>query len=660
MRPTRLKIENFLSFEFADYSFQDGPVALIGLNKTDDGQGSNGVGKSGLQQAIYFAITGNNLRSSLDKKLIRRDQKNASVELTIQCSFRKEQLFIRRELYTKSTSKLFIKLNNEDVNFATVKDGNNYILDWIGISNEDLKSYFIICKEYYKSFFKTSNTEKLALISRFINFSFLDKAKDIINSSIDKLNNAKRLIENEKFKIEGQIEAFEEQLIKEENRNLDAEKSDQILECEENIEKYEKAIVVHQNTILANKVEISKFTEQIEDSRFHLKELEEKLNKFDIKELELGIEEIKKELENVKKGQNESLQEQELIQKKRDDIRRSLRKIQVNLAGVITCPKCNHKFLTLENTTLELEQAKKIKLDKQDKVYIKEEDSILATLKEYEDVISELICIKNGIEEEYEAVRCQIRKIRTEIDEINSIISLKTSSIKRNEKIIENSKYDTEELIKRISSNKEKIENIKTRKDEINTKPIEEKIESAEIEYQEKEKQLKELEEKIFKKNEWIQRFKNFKMYLASEQIKNIQQKTNDILKKENSDLRLLIEAFKLDSKGNQKEEITPYVLRDEAESFWYYSGGERARVEIALIIAIQQMINLTNPNGGFEFLSIDEITEGLSEEGLYDIIEALSFIDYPILITTHIFNQNTKCKTLKVEKVNGISSIVI
>ena len=172
------------------------------------------------------------------------------------------------------------------------------------------------------------------------------------------------------------------------------------------------------------------------------------------------------------------------------------------------------------------------------------------------------------------------------------------------------------------------------------------------------DKVMTELENEMFRKKEWIGRFKSFKMYLAIEQLKNIQLRANNILKAENSDLRIVIEGFKTKADGDIKEEITPYVVRDEAENFWYYSGGERARVEIALIIAIQGMINESNKWGGLQFLSIDEITEGLSKESLYDVIEALEFIQFPILVTTHISNENASCKTLKIVKENGISRI--
>ena len=39
-------------------------------------------------------------------------------------------------------------------------------------------------------------------------------------------------------------------------------------------------------------------------------------------------------------------------------------------------------------------------------------------------------------------------------------------------------------------------------------------------------------------------------------------------------------------------------------------------------------------------------------------MIEALGFIQYPILVTLHISNENAKCKTLKIIKENSVSRI--
>lgn len=660
MKPINLEAKNFLSWAHLKYSFEDRVIALSGDNKTEEDQGGNGSGKSGIQQMIYYAYTGNNIRNVLDRKLVRRGTEEAWVLLETYCPQRKETLEIQRTIPIKGSSKLSLKINGNPVNFANVMDGNRFILEWLAISPEDLKSYYIICKECYKSFFRSSNTEKLALISRFINFSYIDETKDVINSQIDALNAKKRSYEQEKNILEGKLIVYSEQLEKELNRDLKKEREEKIASYEAKIHALADEVETIDKGIEERNQTYNELSRKAAEKEEFLKLLENKRKDLpDITSFQETIKELKDELFQLKESQNTYLNKQEINNHTRGKIKQELQKIHINLAGKITCPKCKHEFLTLKDTSLELELAKQKKLFKEDKDLAARDVEITNQLKEYEAVISDYIAAKNSVEEEEEEARDKIRGLENQISSATSDLSsvrLKMKSItERNENaltLLEDRAKEVENLEKKINQVDEEIK-------DIDTEFIEDKITEITDNIKVESDKITEITDQIFKKNQWINRFKEFKMYLAIEQIKNIQVQANTILQKERSDLRLIIESFKKDSKGNVKDEITPYVFREQAESFWYYSGGERARVEIALILAIQTMINATNRYGGLKLLYLDEITEGLSEEGLYNVIEALNFIQYPVLITTQVSNQNVKCAALKVEKVDGISRVV-
>lgn len=165
---------------------------------------------------------------------------------------------------------------------------------------------------------------------------------------------------------------------------------------------------------------------------------------------------------------------------------------------------------------------------------------------------------------------------------------------------------------------------------------------------------------KISKNTQWIQRFKDFKMFLAMEQLKNIQSSANDVLKKMGSDLRLMIEGFKKGANGKIKEEITPYIFRDEMEFFTFYSEGEKARCEISLILALQSMINTTKKYGGMQFLLIDEVLESVDSLGIESITSSISFLKQSILIVTHVPKLNEDISQIRIVKENGISRLEV
>lgn len=660
MKVLKIKAENFLSWEKIEYEFEDGVTAVSGNNKTQEDQGSNGSGKSSIQQILYFGITGSSMKNVLDKKLIRDGYESASTEVKINCPIRGEILTICRKLFLKKSSSLEIFINDEPVQFATTNDGNKLILDWFQISGEDLKSYFIICKEYYKSFFKSSNTDKMALISRFINFSFIDKTKDIVDDEISEINAEKRDLEKEQYVLQGKLETYEENLIKEEMRDLEKEKEEEIQKVYQRINGLKEDIESLQEQIKSDEVRAKEGLVQLEKVKKLVEAQKKKIDSLPTtEEKDQLILEIRDILKDLSEGQRKLLDEKEKLEGERDSIKREVQKININLSGSIKCPSCGHEFLTLKNTSLEEEKERKKQLAIQDDGLIKKLGGYEKELAEYSDLIREAILQKDEVENERETALTVVQEERVKLNNHLYDLDKLRRSIEGFQSSIASSNSTIKIKLENIKSLQDQIETIQAKKDERNIQELEQNIIETSDLIRLKEERVKGKNSEIYEKEQWVNRFKDFKRSLAVEQLKNIQAHTNDLLKKQKSDLRLMLEGFKVGSNGKVKEEITPYVLRDEAESFWYYSGGERARVELATIIAFQTLINSTNPYGGLEFLFVDEITEGLSEEGLYNIIESLNFIKYPILIITHVSNQNVKCKALKVEKINNISQLV-
>lgn len=659
MRINYVTAKNFLSWPELELDFSPGVIAVTGENKTQVDQGSNGTGKSSIQQAIYFAIFGNSMKNILDKKLIQNGEDSAQTEIELYCPVREQALKIERILSIKGSAKLKIFLNDQPVTFANITDGNRTIVEWIGISPEDIKSYFIVCKEFYKSFFKSSDTEKLALISRFINFSYIDRTKDIIEGQIDELNAEKRALETNKAVLEGKLQVYEETLVEEEMRDLEEEKRQEIEKLngfisttKEEIKELRDGVETTQETIEEKKREFDLSKEQLEEAQKALEELPK------TEEADKVIEELKETLGSLSEEQRNFIEESRKISNSREQLKKELQRVNINLAGTIKCPKCNHEFLTLKGTTLEEEKKKKEEIARKDQALINEEGPLETKMKECEDLIAEFLKTKNEVIEERDQTASQLIKARDIISTIDYRMrqtSLRIQTLQNNIK----SRLETvDHKLEQIQRLEQEIQRVSERKDERKTEELEANIESTADLIRLKEGEIEGVNSAVFGKNQWINRFKDFKRYLAIEQLKNIQNSANELLKKQRSDLRVLLEGFKVGANGKVKEGITPYVLREEAESFWFYSGGERARVEIAVIMAFQSLINQAHPYGGLDFLFIDEVLEGLSEDGLYNVIDSLDFVKYPILIITHISNQNVKCQSLKVEKVNNISRL--
>ena len=70
-------------------------------------------------------------------------------------------------------------------------------------------------------------------------------------------------------------------------------------------------------------------------------------------------------------------------------------------------------------------------------------------------------------------------------------------------------------------------------------------------------------------------------------------------------------------------------------------------------------MINKTHQYGGLDFLSIDEIFEGVDSIGLKSLINSAKQLGIAVMIITHVTDENVSDDILVIEKVNGVSNII-
>ena len=664
MYPTRIVLKNFGPFESIDYDFRQEAIAVIGENRTQDDQLSNGSGKSFLEQGLFYGIYGVNLRDKQDKKLIRKGFDTAYICVFIYCPIRRQTLKIERELRTKGSSVLAIYLISENdeiekVQFATVLDGNRYIANWVEISAEDAKSYYIVSKGNYNSFFRSSNTEKLALISRFINFSMLDKTKSIIDDKVLVLNEEKQVLDRSKASYEGKLSVYQEQLQEILDSNPEEEQLQEIKKAEDYIEDVKKAIE-------SNELRISKEQQSVLGLKHSLSELEklrtkvsEELSNIDTSNFDTIYKEIDEDVDVCRQEKRTKENSLNAIQDRIIDIKRTLNKIEVLLSGIIVCPNCQHEFfLKTDKTVQEIKKQKEvaeIELNKES-----EEKKIAEkSIEELDSVLDEYMSLKSQTDKEFDEVANQQRSLKKKILELEHNIGSLNQQIKSKENFVKTLQNEIENGENLISLKLTYIKDLKnTKVVKKSTDEIENTIKETEHLIDDQCKKITNKNDEIFKIQRWTQRFKDFKMYLAMEQLKNIQSCANEILKSMGSDLRLMIEGFKVDAKGKVKEEITPYVFRDEMESFFYYSGGEQARTEIALILAIQQMINATKQYGGMQFLLVDEILESADSLGIENIISSIKFLKQSSIIVTHVPKINEEISQIRIIKENGISRL--
>lgn len=660
-----LRLENFLSFKELHHEFISGAVLVQGKNLTEiESKETNGAGKSSMGAAIAKAVLDNALRKQVvDSDLITWGEEEAHIWLAMYCPIRKQTLEIHRTLRVKGGASLELKVNDARVQVATLKDGNNYILNWIGITSEDLRNYYFINKENFKSFVSSSNTDKLSLISRFIKADALDEVDNIVKAKNAPINEQIEAALVEVNTVQGELNAYTTQLENEKGRDLEAERDqqmqrwiDRVEDIATELERYQKDIDSCNLAIEESNQAIAKVQQTITDANKQLSELESI-------SFEKKYSAIDKERTTADKALAVARQEINEVKNLGLECEAEIKQLETFLKGAVECPKCGHHFVPDSNVELTVEEA-------QAKIRENKEAQTLAEvdMEELNEQFKKLADRVAEFDKKFAKVRTEEQENVSAMREVQKLISQLKGDVDRSHARIKMYRAQIADNEKKISRCAEEADYIEEQANKLENQPLinpridelEEQIALANVKLKKREKTVDAYRELVAKNIQWGLRLKEFKMSLAVEQLKIIQNFANRSLQQQKSELRVAIEGFKKDSKGKVKSEITVYVINGEGEykSFWSFSGGERARIEISLIIAMAEMINSTNKWGGLHFLQIDEVLEGTDPLGLSLLVESLSDFTYPIYIISHVMNIKTGVKTLTIVKEKGYSYV--
>lgn len=718
MKLINITAKNFLTYEELDYSFVDKPLMVQGLNLTDDNQKSNGSGKSSIQAVVEFCLTGDNSRGVRDIELVRFGTDKSELSLLAQCDFRKEFIKIEWLIKKKGSNVLNISTKKYDsdeftgVKFSNVNDGKKFILNWFAISKEDLFNYFVINMERFTSFFKSSNKKKVDLINRFSDASVIDNIEEI---DTDDLHKRREELHKKYSENVGKLQVNNELLQAEQERDLSTEYENEIAEIKEENQDIEDEISEINDEITVEQENIKK----ILDSKPTIEAEIEALNAqkvLALQEYNLGKEghlEIKKQLteaqllvDNFKKtdfskkeqefnNQIGSFNEEIKIKQNKIDgeIHGKIKKVQaiisnleIVIGGKIICPHCKHEFIkesnkSVEQINSELKKANQVK-DKL-KEFSNNLENDIANLNEEIKVpklkISEIFNKKEKENEEYLSLLNAVnfvnnninknsKKVNSLKDDYDSICrqidGLKNSieNLGHNAKIHERKILDYNAEIERykkdIEANVFKMSKI-TKSD--NSKVILElsnKIGTLEKEQLKIEGEISLVDDEILKANQWKNNFKQFRMFIANKSLKTMESHCNRYLVGLGSDLRVVFNGYKVLANGTIKDEITAKVIRNQERTFNSFSKGEQCRLLFASILANRHMINSTHPYGGLDFLSIDEVFEGVDGLGLSTLVQEAKKLQTCIMIITHVTDEHINEDTIQVIKENNVSRI--
>jgi len=496
---------------------------------------------------------------------VRRGCKSAVVKIELYNDIHNiKSLIIERTIFGGSKSGLlYLEINGEEKKFTSVKQGDAFILELLGIPREDLLNYFLITKEKYKPFLQMSDTDKKKVISRFAQATLLDPVVEAVKEDISKAETDIVSLEVKVGNIRSKIETLQDLIDGEDIKKPDY--SEEINKLSGLIENVKVKIALPEPT----------------KPSFNTSKLKEDLTKY-------------RTLES---------------------------KTQKALLSSITCPKCSNEFSTI-NDDVDIAKVKS------------NEPKIKAKLEQIENELKRIREKESEYDKDLREYRKSVREVQRQEADIKA---WQTKISKLNELGEITPKSNIPEYESKIGEHELEISKLSSKMNSANENKL-----------------------KYLANSEVLLKFRN---HLVNKAIGAIEGKANSYLKQTKTNLELRLDGYKQDKKGKVKEQITATIIRNGIEEADYgvHSGGEKVKVDIAILMSLQSLINdLSEYGKGLDLVWLDEILESVDSLGINGIMKSLNGLGKTIVVITHGSQDSIYPNRVRVEKekLTGISKI--
>lgn len=477
---------------------------------------------------------------------------------------------------------------------------------------------------------------------------------------------------------------------------------------------YEQLSASYKEQLASQHQLVDNLTEQIADAEQRLSECKDEYNQYSEtysqhsdEDSKLRVEEadIKAQINQQIKAIDSQLDKIEAAikenKKRQGELEAQIARNTVLLDGAVTCPKCQHQFfvggnasvdsirtgLTVLQNEVTQKKAEIIELNKQ---FDEADDKAVAKSDEIQAVDAKAKERRNRLEKEYATLQSLSRNVnaaenqiallqrqqtaaQNEIDRISGKIDILRNRLFGEitgilEGRIQNGEQFIEHQTSSITFAQGQLKQYQQSKQELVDAPetdfatsLKASLSKYQSDLTEAEKQASEIQSEYDTLKEQEVHFTLFKSHIARKKIDALSLIVNDFLEKIGSDIRLKLEGFTVTKTGKLRDKISVMVMRDgiDCGSYHKFSGGEKARLNLACILALHTLTNSNCDDGkGLDFIIIDELLDKSDEVGMAIYCEALNKLNQTaLLITQGSVSEGYPHKLLIVKK-HGISTI--
>lgn len=602
-----LDIEGFRSIDRISLNLSDQGIVIVkGINNYEDLASSNGSGKSSVFEAIIYALFEET--SSGDRDIENRILgQGCSVVLKFSIDGVSYKI-IRQSKKGKGTVVLY--RNDEDISARNKSDTNKLIISILGINKAIfLDSIFLSQNAVTNlpSLSPTARKERLEILTNtdnaINNFKTFLKEKQTMYESkhvdsqleINKINGKEESLQQQKDKLQAQINDIKIQI---EERN----KLGNIEDLDKQIQEYNVEINTINNQIPGLDNQIEMISKSINELKNEQKVYEEKRVNKD--------QEVQNQRDKCNDLQKEITRVENVISYNNMDIDRINKEIE-KIKNSDTCPTCGRKYDNVNE-----EHIQKVIEDKNKEIKEFENKNI-----ENNNYIKDL---QLELDKEIEVGK----NLKKEFENLNSLYNDKNEQVSEQQTNLINTNNQKTQLLNSIQNIQVQIDAINKQKDNIlkieipNSKQYEDMVQDIDTQLndlnklkEDKNNELNELDNYINAIKHCIQLVtKDFRTFL----LKNSLSYLNKILKDYSSQLFSNESDLIYISENDNKLDIMLGNATYES-----LSGGEKTRVNIALLLAQKSLANMIG-NISCNIIILDEILgycDALAENNVINLI---------------------------------------
>jgi DNA repair exonuclease SbcCD ATPase subunit len=294
----KITIKNFLSVGSTPVviDFKPGLHIITGINKDKEDR-RNGVGKSTVADAIYFAVFGETLRD-LKKEFIINNINKKTCEIILDAEVvtptNKDQIQIIRTL---DPSKCFIFVNGDDKTRDSISNTNSFIMEKFDCTPEIFQNCVIMTLNNTIPFMAKKKQEKRKFIEDIFNLSIFSSMLTEAKNELNEKKNTFNILSAKYDEMSTNLISLEKQkdkLIEERDR-----KKEKYTSRKESNQKEIKTITERIETFSTKNID--DLDKSIEEINFKIEKADKKINELreDITTNITLISELEKKIKNV-------------------------------------------------------------------------------------------------------------------------------------------------------------------------------------------------------------------------------------------------------------------------------------------------------------------------------------------------------------------------